>query len=90
MIQCDNAPEFVGGKFRDYCNARGITLQYTEAYEHPHNRTATWFKQIVARKITCVNLQIKIAYKILELHLLRCGLHVESITIFNNRIKNSI
>lgn len=49
-IRLDNAPEFVGGDFRDYCNESEITLQFAEPYEHQHNGTAeSWNRTIMER-----------------------------------------
>lgn len=50
-VRCDNAPEYIGGKFRDHCNERGITLQPAEPYDHQHNGTAEGWNRTLREKM---------------------------------------
>lgn len=50
-VRCDNAPEYLGGCFRDYLNERGITLQASEPCEHQHNGTSERFNRYLQEKM---------------------------------------
>lgn len=49
-IRCDNAPEYVSGDFRRYCDKRGIEIQPAEPYLHEHNgRAERWNRTLMEK-----------------------------------------
>ena len=51
QIQCDNAAEFLSGKFFKVVESVSMRLLTSEPFEHEHNDTAERFIRILTKKI---------------------------------------
>lgn len=49
-VRCDNTLEYIAGRFKEFCDARGIRLQHSEPYEHEHNGRIERYNRSVMEK----------------------------------------
>ncbi|XP_065203498.1 uncharacterized protein LOC135833659 [Planococcus citri] len=50
-LRCDNGGEYTGAAFKQLCDHRGITIEYSEPKAPQHNGTAERFNQTIMSKV---------------------------------------